>query len=204
MLHSFTYRMVSPWIEFSWHVSVAWAIRHSTPFNLSTRDQFRWDNISWKAVTVTDLWQAVHQSWYSGYVDFKCLAQHWGTKNSFLQWLIMHDRFNTLYELQHYGVVTDACCYFCINGIENVGRLFLECPYTQHVLNLTRARPSLFHGLRGCMIYLYSHPMSSCISLAFEVYPPQCVQKKGPSPTSLPPFHRVAKLKEWLTLANDF
>lgn len=54
---------------------------------------------------------------------------------SFLHWLIMHGRVATLSRLKRFGVVLQDNCYFCISGIENIYHLFLECPYTHHVLS---------------------------------------------------------------------
>lgn len=111
-------------------------IQLSSTFNIDRHDEIRWSDTGLKRVKLSNIWEAIrHSSTYAPWTNsvwHKLLVPRF----SFLHWLIMHGRVGTLSRLKRFGVVQQDFCYLCVNGIENVGHLFLECPYTQHVLRL--------------------------------------------------------------------
>lgn len=129
----------SGWVlpSLNYHDLLNWRQKFQhTPYNLLKEDDINWDGIASKKFKVSDLWGTVRH--------IGCLTP-WASnvwhklgvpRYSFLHWLIMHGRVNTLSKLLVFGTATNDSCYFCINAAETVHHLFLECPYFQHLLRL--------------------------------------------------------------------
>ncbi|KAK1356288.1 hypothetical protein POM88_049544 [Heracleum sosnowskyi] len=102
-------------------------------FNLHKTDDICWNGIPSKCITVTDLWRGIRHVGTS--VPWAtCVWHRVGVpRYSFLHWLIMHNRVNTLSRLKRFDPSISDSCYFCINGVEKVQHLFYECPFTHAV-----------------------------------------------------------------------
>ncbi|KAK1360657.1 hypothetical protein POM88_045131 [Heracleum sosnowskyi] len=132
----------------NYHDMIVWRsnFNTSTPFNLQKRDDISWNGITSKSIKITNLWHSIRHTsppvpWFSNVWHKLGVPRY-----SFLHWLIMHGRVNTLSRLKLFGMVTLDTCYFCINGVENAARLFLECPNTQMVFKLiTSGRCTSMH-----------------------------------------------------------
>lgn len=122
----------------NYHGMIIWrnGFNMSAPFNLDKNDDICWNGIDSRKLTISDLWQSIRHA--GNPVNWANSVWHRikVPRFSFLHWQIMHNRINTLSRLRRFNLVASEQCYFCINGVETIGHLFLECPFTCHVLSL--------------------------------------------------------------------
>ncbi|KAL1823105.1 hypothetical protein ACET3Z_009883 [Daucus carota] len=161
----------------NFHELVIWKNQFdfSTHFDLAQRDKICWDNICGSKIRVTHLWDSIRRrgnnTIWAPFVWHKLGVPRF----SFHHWLLMLNRVSTADKLVNRGVTSSDACFFYINGTESNHHLFLECPFTQRIIQLVFSHrcampPDLWSLWYTWLTSMNLKDIKDCISiLAYQV-----------------------------------
>lgn len=102
--------------------------------DVSSNDCILWNDHNLSKIKACHTWDVIRFklpriTWFKWVRNKLSIARY-----AHLEWMVCLDRLPTLSRLASFGIDITTSCFLCAGGNEHLDHLFLNCPYSNHVL----------------------------------------------------------------------